>query len=57
MKKEFILDVANLKELNKDELISIYGGHNGLAYKIGYIIGETVKKAAEILGVVGRFFE
>lgn len=30
----------NLKELNREEILNITGGHEGIAYQIGYAIGD-----------------
>ncbi|CAM3430711.1 hypothetical protein [Empedobacter stercoris] len=44
-----------LKNLTKDEMINIDGGHDGTAYEAGAAVGKFLNKAAVVIGLVAVF--
>lgn len=44
-----------LQELNKAELVSIDGGHEGESYRAGVAVGKFLTKAGTILGLAALF--
>ncbi|WP_152662770.1 MULTISPECIES: bacteriocin [Lacticaseibacillus] len=47
---ENIASFTSYKELNAEELATIDGGRNKLAYNIGYYAGKTVIAAGVVIG-------
>lgn len=44
-------NVASFTEMDTEELASVDGGRNKLAYNIGYYTGKTVIAAGVIIGI------
>ena len=56
MKNKIKLDNFGLDALKYDEIIATNGGHDGVAYEVGKVVGETIKVAGTLLTIVSIFF-
>ncbi len=50
------LEFYGMDNLSIEENMTIAGGHDGVAYKLGHALGQTVKFVGTVAGVVVLFF-